>query len=534
MNKTTEKITKEYMFPVAVCESEKATNTEILLKEIGYLHVNIDDSEPSCVVEEGGYIVLDFGREIVGTVRIIVDDECKIRLRTGESYGECNSELGFKGSTNAHSVRDASGILLPAWSDTENFNTAFRFVRIDVEKGTFKAHKVVAGFIHTTIPRTGSFTCADEKINRIYETASHTVTLCMQNGVIWDGVKRDRASWAGDLHSEILAITNLYSDLESVKNTLDMIRNSTKLPQWVNHIPTFSLWWAVCLCEYIARSGDKAIYERSKDYLLALFDQVNSYTSEDGYLATESCGDMGLFLDWPTHEKADEKFGATALLKMTAERVKELFTLDGTKSEGVDEILRKLGNLNEKPQTQKPAIAMCAFASLPSDIEKLLEGGAQGVSVFISRIIFTVLFNAGYKKEACEWLKEYYGGMLDFGATTFWEDFDLAWTENACPITRKAREGEKDIHGDYGRYCYKQYRHSLCHGWSAGIIEFIIEKILGVKRVGVLPGKVEVSPYPYFGDMKGVVPVGNGFVTVEVKDGKVFVEATDGIEVTVK
>ena len=34
---------------------------------------------------------------------------------------------------------------------------------------------------------------------------------------------------------------------------------------------------------------------------------------------------------------------------------------------------------------------------------------------------------------------------------------------------------KKDLHGDYGKYCYLGFRHSLCHGWSAGVIRFIQE-----------------------------------------------------------
>lgn len=40
--------------------------------------------------------------------------------------------------------------------------------------------------------------------------------------------------------------------------------------------------------------------------------------------------------------------------------------------------------------------------------------------------------------------------MLDLGATTFWEDFNLEWTPNACGIDRLVPAGMKDIHGDSG------------------------------------------------------------------------------------
>lgn len=67
------------------------------------------------------------------------------------------------------------------------------------------------------------------------------------------------------------------------------------------------------------------------------------------------------------------------------------------------------------------------------------------------------------------------GAMLDWGATTFWEDFDLRWTKNACRIDQLPAPGQEDIHGDRGAHCYVGFRHSLCHGWSAGVLQFIKE-----------------------------------------------------------
>jgi hypothetical protein len=66
--------------------------------------------------------------------------------------------------------------------------------------------------------------------------------------------------------------------------------------------------------------------------------------------------------------------------------------------------------------------------------------------------------------------------MLDVGATSFWEDFDIEWTRGSSRIDEPPREGEKDIHGDYGAFCYVGFRHSLCHGWSAGVIGFMKEE----------------------------------------------------------
>ena len=80
-------------------------------------------------------------------------------------------------------------------------------------------------------------------------------------------------------------------------------------------------------------------------------------------------------------------------------------------------------------------------------------------------------------------IRHYWGAMLDLGATTFWEDFDLDWTANAGRIDELVPEGKKDIHGDFGNYCYKGFRHSLCHGWASGPTAWLTEHVLGVKVI---------------------------------------------------
>ena len=91
-------------------------------------------------------------------------------------------------------------------------------------------------------------------------------------------------------------------------------------------------------------------------------------------------------------------------------------------------------------------------------------------------------------------MKEYYGGMLGKGATSFWEDFDVSWINGSGRIDTLPEKGEKDIHGDYGKYCYSGFRHSLCHGWSCGPIGFLAENVLGVSVKAAGCKKIEISP----------------------------------------
>ena len=118
-----------------------------------------------------------------------------------------------------------------------------------------------------------------------------------------------------------------------------------------------------------------------------------------------------------------------------------------------------------------------AIGSL-SDAEKarLVEGGAAGMSTFMSYFILKAVASFD-KPMAIKMMKDYYGAMLDKGATSFWEDFDMSWCEGSGRIDEFTPEGMTDIHGDYGAHCYIGFRHSLCHGWSAGVVRFIEEEV---------------------------------------------------------
>ena len=45
--------------------------------------------------------------------------------------------------------------------------------------------------------------------------------------------------------------------------------------------------------------------------------------------------------------------------------------------------------------------------------------------------ILTAKSNGRRLAGALDGMRDYWGGMLSMGATTFWEDFDLNWMKNA-------------------------------------------------------------------------------------------------------
>ena len=126
---------------------------------------------------------------------------------------------------------------------------------------------------------------------------------------------------------------------------------------------------------------------------------------------------------------------------------------------------------------------------------------------------------AGDVKGGQALIRHYWGAMLDFGATSFWEDFNIEWVPGSAGITELVPEGKKDIHGDFGAYCYENFRHSLCHGWASGPTPWMSRHVLGVEVVS--PTTVRITPD--LGDLEwaeGTVPVNGGVVKVRVEKGK--------------
>ncbi|UKI30896.1 MAG: hypothetical protein L6W00_23985 [Lentisphaeria bacterium] len=84
--------------------------------------------------------------------------------------------------------------------------------------------------------------------------------------------------------------------------------------------------------------------------------------------------------------------------------------------------------------------------------------------------------------------------MIDRGATTFWEDFNLDWLENSGRIDELPPPGVRDLHADYGNYCYKGLRHSLCHGWASAPCFWLSETLSGVRFLSPGGGELRSPP----------------------------------------
>ena len=457
-------------------------------------HLQVAMCEENVVVFKGkGYIILDFGREYVGMLRLVTyrvknDAFCtKIRVRFGESVTECCAELGEKNLVDHHSVHGGY-YNIPNLSDQCVGDTGFRFVRIDILEDCEVSFKsIVAVWKHCGLSRRGKFESNDPLLNRIFSVALDTVYLTMQNNVLWDGAKRDRLVWGGDLNPEIKAVLCGYGNVECIRNSLDIIEKSAPLPSWINGIPSYSMWWIINLYDYYMYSGDKEYLTVHIGYMEGILSQFESCIKEDGAFAFEKVSafcDMPYFLDWPTYGSGYEKEGVIALLIVALRCAEFLLHQIRRPCELCAKILRRIKVSKRYINYPKSVLAMRSWANISCGKEekiKLMESGAVGISSFMSYYILKAVAQTGMYDEAVSMAKEYFGGMLGRGATTFWEDFDPEWMKNSGRIDAFPEQGQKDIHGDFGRFCYTGFRHSLCHGWSSGVAAFLMEYIAGIR-----------------------------------------------------
>ena len=486
---------REPVFPVKVLASEGEFVNLQALTEPCDLQIGLSETHLA-TVRGKGFLVFDFGKELHGGVRILAQviegAGTRVRIRTGESVSEVYAEAGEKNAENHHALRDIT-VILPMYSDQEFLQTGFRFLRVDfLEEKTVLIKSILATSIHRDLKPMGSFVCSDVRVNRIFEVASRTLMLNMQN-YIWDGIKRDRLVWVGDMHPETLGIECLFGADETVEPSLSYAADHTPLPDWINAIPCYTAWWLVVVCDYYLQNGNRDYLLRYKNYIEGALARLAGEVTDEGVVKVDS----SYLFDWPSHNSEDEKIGIHALWTLAAKKSAVLFEAVGLDSRPCTELIEKLSrNQNLKVEKWKQCEAFLVYAGLKDAKESfafLTQSGAKGFSTFMSYYLLSAIADSGNSERALELMKEYYGGMLDMGATSFWEDFNLEWTENSAPIDRLPVKGERDIHGDFGDHCYVGFRHSLCHGWSCGPVPFLIKKLGGIEILEAGCKKVRVN-----------------------------------------
>ena len=559
-------LTRTYITPKQVFWTSSATSVrdaQLLLKP-NTGQSDIFASGMCQLVNKGSdkaSIILDFGKEIHGGLKIVISTVSPartpvFRVRFGESVSETCSELNTTTSlvetgsnevmdlknntaTNDHAMRDME-LTCPYYGSIEIGSTGYRFVRLDLltDDMLVNLKEVTAILRYRDIPYEGSFNCSDQRLNDIWMTGAYTVHLNMQE-YIWDGIKRDRLIWLGDMHPETSTISYVFGEDESVYSSLDLAVKQYPLPNYFNGMSAYSMWYLIMQYDWYMHFGNIDFLRKHGDYIKGLVDLIDTKVDAEG---NDELGG-GRFLDWPSspNEKGVHS-GYRALIVWAMNDAAKLCRIlgDEPQAKKAEAIAARLNKKIMPSNNLKQAEGLMAIAGLKSaeDAAKaILEGGPKGFSTFYGYYMLQALAMDGKYAEALDIISKFWGGMLDLGATTFWEDFNLDWVDNVGRIDEFVPAGKKDIHGDFGAYCYPGFRHSFCHGWASGPTAWMSQHVLGIEPLE--PGCRKVSVKPHLGNLEWAegtypTPMGNIYVKhVRQADGSVksTIKAPKGVKV---
>jgi hypothetical protein len=307
----------------------------------------------------------------------------------------------------------------------------------------------------------------------------------------------------------------------------------------MNSIPSYSLWWILVHKDYYLYQGNFEYLKEQKEYLLGLLDQLQSYIGQNN---NEMLPETR-FLDWATAgDKYATDAGLHSMMILAFQAAAWLCKHMGefaSQQKCLDTVERLL-NCKLTATNRKQAVAMMALAGVidahSANKEFLSKKPCSGLSPFMGYYVLQARSLAKDYIGALKVIRDYWGAMLELGATTFWEAFDIAWKDSAR-IDQIVPDGKKDFHSECGEHCYKGLRHSLCHGWSGGPAAWLSEHVLGFRPLA--PGSKKLLIKPELGDLewaKGTFPTPYGCVNVshsKDKLGKIHtvIEKPNGIEV---
>jgi len=423
-------------------------------------------------------LLLDFGRELNGRV-VIQAGAAPVsgQLRYGESTIELRRSP-FLGAVPIH---------VPARGLLRGPKTGFRYALVSFDGPHSGLHVEAEGIVYP-VRQVGNFSSNDPLLNRIWESSVYTAHLCMQDSIL-DGIKRDRGLWIGD--SEVIhrTIADVYGDSRLVKAGLEDSLGPAPVKDHINGLPGYSAWWVVAESEYVQRWGDLAQLKSVQSRLVELL-QVMERELDANKLYAAASGNKP-YVDWApglSHNSPEARRATHFEYLLAFRRAAWLLQLAGdtntatryaaladAMTQAAQQYLRASdGSYGERWQTNSLAVlsgAVTGDAQRDAVWRVLAHTGNPSpkdrITPYYGSYLLSAMASLGHRAEALAWIKNYWGGMLANGATSFWEAWDPAWA-GADPHLRLEADDK------VGTYT------SLAHGWASSPAPWLLEQLLGV------------------------------------------------------
>ncbi len=464
--------------------------------------------------------LFDFGRETFGFIKF---HGLKGRGQLDIVYGESKEEAL---SENHAETLDKLQINLDTQTDsTLALSKAFRYVYV-VPGGNVTYDSVSMLYEYANVQEPGNFSCSDDLINKIYQVSKYTFHLNTREFFI-DGIKRDRWIWSGDAYQSYLMNYYLFFDAPTVQRTLYALRGKDPVTSHINTIMDYSFYWFMGVYDYYLYTGDKAFINQLYPRMQSMMDFCLNRRNANGFV--EGLAGDWIFIDWAKGLSKQGEVSFEQLLlarsletmaicaslvnddqghqryqKLADELKVNLFSVywDQSKHALVHSRVKGERSSNVTRYANMFAISFDYFDDPQKQEVKthvLLNDSIQKITTPYMRFYeLEALCAMGEQKYVLKEMKDYWGGMLNLGATSFWEEYDP---------TKKGAEH----YAMYGR----EFGKSLCHAWGASPIYLLGKYYLGVKPTSA--GYATYSIAPNLGGlqwMQGTVPTPGGNINV--------------------
>lgn len=460
--------------------------------------------------------IFDAGRELFAYVNISCrDQETFPQMYVGESLAEMRN----RNVEDEEQTREL--IKIEAGKYRSRVLLAFRYIQIENAEDV---EITLDAEFHPVCYR-GAFSLAGEDLfNRIWLQSCYTLRLCMKNFLL-DGIKRDRLPWAGDLAVSLLGNAFSFAEKNIVKDTLCVLGAVSVKEAHINTIIDYTLWYLINHEYFQLYYGDEEFLIQEYPRIRETLEILLASREENGFLKVEK-GKVWLFIDWVD----GEKFTALQVIFFRALRSGAFLAKLAGEAHFAEKLEKEAQKLacrikqlafdeekglftsapGKKEYTRHPNLLAVDFSLVTGQeaekIAQYLMGkelpkvGTPYMSVFEA---MAVAKGCGHR-EALDRIREIWGGMLENGATSFWEGYD------------------PDHKGEEHYVFYdRPFGKSLCHAWGAGPAFLLPQMLLGIEAVSCAWKTFKLSPVPGI-TLKAAIPTPYGEIYVEVVDGEVI------------
>lgn len=455
-------IYKTNVYPVDIVAFLKDKNCYLETKKISV--------QEKAFYTVGDKVCIDFGRHITGNFAF--------ELGEYKNYIDAPVRLKIKFAETPYEMRrdfsTYSGDLCAAWLQEEIITVdmkgtvslsrryAFRYVEISVLATPKEI--VLKNFVAVSQTSADYSKLSDIETNtgleEIDTAAVNTLSECMQD-FFEDGPKRDRRLWLGDLRLQALANYVTFQNTDIVKRCLYLfaafdseekllpcclyVTPELEIESGDPYLVSYALLFVVALCDYYEYTKDDAVTEDLFDTAKRQIDITERMLDENGILKMpKSYGAWKTFVDWAEVEPVTATMG---IYIYAVECFVKLCRYLGKDSEAAiyqefTEKLRKnslrhlydgkfFKNKYDKEQYSVHSHVWMILADVISKEEaKRILKECIGNSAFLAPVtpymhhyVVEAFFKAEMPDEAKEYMIDYWGGMIDVGADTFWEAF---------------------------------------------------------------------------------------------------------------